>query len=272
MVKKVDSEENARMVSSAIEAQGQSLVARRSNALIMELIKPRPDEADPDPPSPDRAIHFSRYRIFPKLRLLLRDGNKIELGPRAFDVLCTLLEANGEVVTKDDLIERVWAGVVVEENNLQAQISAVRKALGPDRDMISTEFGRGYRLAVAGRDDAGSLPPSERETKPSSPELPHPVTSLLGRERELSEIKSLIGDHRYVTLVGPGGIGKTRLAIEVGRRMHGDFRDGVHLAEMARVAEHSLVWPTIATALRAPHPPPTSSNRLTPTSTTSISS
>jgi predicted ATPase/DNA-binding winged helix-turn-helix (wHTH) protein len=218
----------------------------------MELIKPRPDEADPAPRSPDRAIHFGRYRIFPKLRLLLRDGNKVELGPRAFDVLCTLLEANGEVVTKDNLIERVWGRVVVEENNLQAQISAIRKALGPDRDMISTEFGRGYRLAVAGRDDAGFLSPPERETKPSSPELPHPVTSLLGRERELSEIKSLIGDHRYVTLVGPGGIGKTRLAIEVGRRLREDFRDGVHLAEMARVAEHSLVWPTIATALRAP--------------------
>jgi DNA-binding response OmpR family regulator len=109
-------------------------VAPQSNALIMKLIEPRPDEADPAPPSADRAIHFGHYRIFPGLRLLLRDGNKIELAARAFDVLCTLLEANGEVVTKDDLIEKVWARVIVEENNLEAQISAIRKALGPDRD------------------------------------------------------------------------------------------------------------------------------------------
>jgi DNA-binding response OmpR family regulator len=67
----------------------------------MKLIEPRPDEADSAAPSADRTIHFGRYRIFPQLRLLLRDGNKIELAARAFDLLCTLLEANGEVSAPD---------------------------------------------------------------------------------------------------------------------------------------------------------------------------
>ena len=76
--------------------------------------------------------------MFPALRLLLRDGDKIELGARAFDVLWTLLEAGGKLVSKDELIDKVWAGAVVEENNLQAQMSAIRRALGPDREMTST--------------------------------------------------------------------------------------------------------------------------------------
>jgi len=78
----------------------------------------------------DRSVGFGRYRMFPALRLLLRDGDKIELGARAFDVLWTLLEAGGKVVSKDELIDKVWAGAIVEENNLQAQISAIRR---PDR-------------------------------------------------------------------------------------------------------------------------------------------
>ena len=86
----------------------------------------------------DRSVGFGHYRMFPALRLLLRDGDKIDLGARAFDVLWTLLEAGGKVVSKDELIDKVWAGAVVEENNLQAQMSAIRKALGPIEILIST--------------------------------------------------------------------------------------------------------------------------------------
>src|ERR1700722_5146856 len=76
----------------------------------------------------DRSVGFARDRMFPVLRLLLRDGDKIDLGARAFDVLWTFLEAGGKVVSKDELIDKVWAGAVVEENNLQAQMSAIRQA------------------------------------------------------------------------------------------------------------------------------------------------
>src|ERR1700761_308579 len=134
--------------------------------------------------SADRVIDFGRYRAFPNLRLLLREEQKVELGPRAFDVLCLLLQAGGAVVSKDDLITQVWAGVTVEENNLQAQISAIRRALGPDRDMISTEFARGYRLVVPGRATATS-PQQADAVRSGLPELPHAVTPILGRGREL---------------------------------------------------------------------------------------
>ena len=188
--------------------------------------------------------------MFPALRLLLRDGDKIELGARAFDVLWTLLEAGGKLVSKDELINKVWAGAVVEENNLQAQMSAIRRALGPDREMISTEFGRGYRLSTAGHASASLGGVSAEPIAP--PDLPYPVTALLGRASELDDVERLIGEGRFVTITGPGGIGKTRLAIEVGRRLRPQFADGVYLAEMAKIAESDLVWPAIETSLPAP--------------------
>ena len=82
--------------------------------------------------------------------------------------------------------------------------------------------------------------------------MPYPVTALLGRASELDDVERLIGEGRFVTITGPGGIGKTRLAIEVGRRLRPQFADGVYLAEMAKIAESDLVWPAIETSLPAP--------------------
>src|SRR3984893_799073 len=152
----------------------------------------RSESVPADRPRDDRSVEFGRYRMFPALRLLLRDGDKIDLGARGFDVLWTLLEAGGEVVTKDELIDKVWAGAVVEENNLQAQMSAIRRALGPDREMISTVFGRGYRLSVAGHASASLADASADPIAPSG--LPYPVTALLGRASELDDVERLIAE------------------------------------------------------------------------------
>ena len=209
-----------------------------------------PNHAENTHPRADQGVGFGSYRIFPDLRLLLRDGKKLNIGARAFDVLWMLLEAKGNPVSKDDLIEQVWAGAIVEENNLQAQVSAIRRALGPDRDMLSTEFGRGYRLTTA-RDPKIALE-SVTQAQPIPPMLPNPMTPLLGRAEELTAIERLIADTRFVTITGPGGIGKTRLAIEIGRRLHTAFQDGAYLAEVAKIAEGELVWPTIAAALQVP--------------------
>ncbi|MBV7536132.1 winged helix-turn-helix domain-containing protein [Duganella sp. sic0402] len=186
----------------------------------------------------DHSATFGRYQIFPELRVLLRDGDKIDLGPRAFDVLWMLVEANGALVSKDELIARVWGGVIVEENNLQAQMSAIRKALGTDRDMISTEFGKGYALSAPRQERAAAL------------DFPHPVTSLVGRADELNDIQRLIAERRFVTLTGPGGIGKTRLAIEAGHQLRATFPDGVYMAEMAKIAEPELVPAAIEACLQ----------------------
>jgi DNA-binding winged helix-turn-helix (wHTH) protein len=96
--------------------------------------------------SADAAIEFGRFRVLLRRRRLLADGVPVELGTRAFDLLLVLLEADTALVTKEELLNRVWPGIVVSEENLKVQISALRKALGADRNLIRTEFGRGYRF------------------------------------------------------------------------------------------------------------------------------
>jgi DNA-binding winged helix-turn-helix (wHTH) protein len=104
-----------------------------------------------DPVAAEAALEFGRFEVLLRRRELLADGTPVELGTRAFDLLLTLLEADGALVTKSDLLSRVWPGIVVGEDNLKVQISALRRALGKDRDVIRTEFGRGYRFTAAVR-------------------------------------------------------------------------------------------------------------------------
>jgi len=96
----------------------------------------------------EATLEFGRFRVLLRQRQLIADGAQIELGTRALDLLLVLLEADGSLVTKDELFRRVWPGIVVSEANLKVQISALRKALGEDRDFIHTEFGRGYRFTA----------------------------------------------------------------------------------------------------------------------------
>jgi DNA-binding winged helix-turn-helix (wHTH) protein len=98
------------------------------------------------PTTAEAVLEFGRFRVLLRRRQLFADGVPVELGMRAFDLLLVLLEADGLLVTKDELLSRVWSGVVVSEQNLKYQIFALRKALGADRDFIRTEVGRGYRF------------------------------------------------------------------------------------------------------------------------------
>ncbi len=109
-------------------------------------------------PATEAMLEFGRFRVLLRQRQLVADGVPVELGTRAFDLLLVLLQADGSLVTKDELLSRVWPGIVVAEENLKVQISALRRALGEDRDFIRTEFGRGYRFTVAVRSTIASRP------------------------------------------------------------------------------------------------------------------
>src|ERR1700739_491585 len=151
----------------------------------------------------DQGVVFGNYRIFPELSLRLKSGNKVDLTARAFDVLWVLVKARGEVVTKDELIEQVWAGSIVEENNLQTHISAIRRALKQDRSLISTDFGRGYRLTLPAPAKPNLIPGTK---KIESPNLPGPLTTLLGRDSELHDLQQLITTNRRSSRILPKGI------------------------------------------------------------------
>jgi DNA-binding winged helix-turn-helix (wHTH) protein len=125
--------------------------------------------------SAEAAIEFGRFRVLLHRRRLLADGVAVELGTRAFDLLLVLLEADGKLVTKGELLSRVWPGIVVSEENLKVQISALRKALGADRNFIRTEFGRGYRfIGILRSNAAGHACRGPRRARLRSVELLFP--------------------------------------------------------------------------------------------------
>jgi predicted ATPase/DNA-binding winged helix-turn-helix (wHTH) protein len=203
------------------------------------------------------AVDFGRFRILLHRRELLADNRPVELGGRAFDVLMALIEARGAVVSKYVLMERVWPGRIVEENNLHFQISTLRKAFAADRALIRTVAGRGYqftgelRSVSASPDARMSVAMPEAAPTPTRPptNLPEPISELIGRGPELTEILDLSASHRLVTLTGAGGIGKTRLGYEVARHHLPRFADGVWVAELAPLSDPDLVPVTVATAL-----------------------
>jgi DNA-binding winged helix-turn-helix (wHTH) protein len=201
------------------------------------------------------AIEFGRFRLIWRSRDLLADGAPVAIGNRALDILIVLIEARGALVAKDEIMSRVWPGAIVEENTLQFQISTLRKALGKDRDFIRTVSGRGYRFVAEIQTDAGetevSLSPIDppaaqpRESLPQT-NLPASRSDLIGREAQLADLANLVAAHRLITLVGTGGIGKTRLGLKLGRRLLPQFSDGVWITDLELLSDPELVLPAIA--------------------------
>ena len=188
------------------------------------------------------AYRFGRFELNPATRELLVDGQPLALGARAFDLLLALIERRERLVTKDELLELAWPGVVVEESNIQVQVSSLRKILG--EEVIKTVPGRGYRFTaeVAQLATRGSAE-LERHN------LPRPLTRFIGHEVDLDEYSSIIATNRLVTLTGIGGCGKTRLAIEVARRVLLRFAHGAWFVDLAPMADAERLPSTVAKAL-----------------------
>ncbi len=180
-------------------------------------------------------------------------GRFVPIGGRAFEIIEVLVRSAGQLVTKDDLMHRIWPGAIVEDNTLQVHISAVRKALGPDRGMLKTASGRGYRLLGDWTPQQEIAPPgaAAREPEPTQVEqfqtnLPASGPDLIGRTTAVEFLRDLLSAYRIVTLTGPGGIGKTKLALEVARLLFPTFQGDVWLAELASLADPGLVPSAVA--------------------------
>ena len=196
------------------------------------------------------ALRFDRFELQPQERRLLVGGHDAGLGGRALDVLIVLAQRAGQLVSRNDLIDLAWPGLVVEENNLSVQISSLRKVLGGE--IIATVPGRGYRF-TAPVDDAPAL----IEPQPAAPapavklqtNLPAVLRPLLGREGELAALGTLLDQHRLVTLVGSGGIGKTLLAQHLLAQRQQRYTHSVCWAELASIADAAALPSAIAAAL-----------------------
>jgi predicted ATPase/DNA-binding winged helix-turn-helix (wHTH) protein len=188
-------------------------------------------------------------------RELRTDGVPTAIGGRAFEIIEALVRADGQLVTKDQLMERVWPGAIVGDNTLQVHISAVRRALGARRSMLKTESGRGYRLLggwarlSVGEPDILVDPMPAPEDRQSGGNLPNVVVDLVGRAESARRLSDLLSAYRAVTLTGPGGIGKTALALQVAHSLRDDFDDGAWVVELASLSDAALVPSTVAAAL-----------------------
>ncbi len=201
-------------------------------------------------------LDFGRARILAAQRQLIVDEVPAKLGARAFDVLLALVERRDRVVGKTELLDLVWPNLVVEENNLSVQISALRKLLGPQA--VATIPGRGYRFTLAPVSEPDSDAPaqalgpaaSKQEAPPVAAQtnLPESRPQLFGRIADVDEVQRLLRQHRLVSIIGAGGIGKTALALEVAHRFLGEFADGVWLVELAALTSAELVPGAIAAA------------------------
>lgn len=197
---------------------------------------------------------FGRCLVQSSSRQLWVDGEPARIGGRAFDVLLALIERRDRIVTKNELLEIVWPGRVVEENNLQVHIWTLRKLLGPLA--ISTIPGRGYRFTVAltGEADAArnlsTVMASDAQPTPSTQQLlAQDLPTLFGREHDITALACAVTTHRLVTVVGSGGIGKTALAKTAIQAMQAAFVDGVWLVDLATLDDAAQIVPAIARAL-----------------------
>jgi predicted ATPase/DNA-binding winged helix-turn-helix (wHTH) protein len=184
-------------------------------------------------------------------RELLVDGQRAAIGSRAFDVLLALIDHRDRVVSKNELLDLVWPGLVVEENNLQAQVSALRKVLGPKA--LATIPGRGYRFALPLAEEspfpAVAKAPSEAPAPaPLLTNLPTTEEAPFGRDADIAAVTQLLWEHRLVSVLGAGGIGKTRLAQEVARRQVDAHANGVWWVDLAALSAPDKVVPAIVNA------------------------
>jgi predicted ATPase/DNA-binding winged helix-turn-helix (wHTH) protein len=218
-------------------------------------------------PDVSRALaprRFGRFELRPAERVLLVDGAAVPLGARAFDVLVALTARPGALITKDDLLATVWQGLVVEENNLQVQVSTLRKILGSNA--LATIPGRGYRLNVpvanasaapsalaAGPPDAEVGAASDADAPQVRGNLPARAPRLYGRAEDLEAIDALLREHPVVTITGPGGIGKTQVAhaaaMHTAKERAADYPDGIWWVELAAIADGALVPAAVAQAM-----------------------
>ena len=189
-------------------------------------------------------------------RELRSRGTPVALGNRAFEIVEVLVRARGQLVAKDDLMERIWPGAIVGENTLQVHISAVRKALGSDRGMLKTSHGRGYRLAgswTVQHSEAIEAPPIPQPPPPSAERpptnLPAIASQLVGRTTAVQRVHDLVSAYRVVTLTGPGGIGKTALALKAAGDLLIDFEHGAWLVELASLSDEALAPSAVAGVL-----------------------
>lgn len=200
----------------------------------------------------EETFAFGSFRLIPAQRILLEGGEPLRLGSRAFDILVALIERAGETVSKEELIARAWPDTTVEEAALRVHVAALRKALGDGRDgrrYIANNPGRGYTfVAPIMRENASPALVAPNGTAESG-SLPTLLTRIVGRDEIIAALSTRLARRRFLTIVGPGGIGKTTVAVAVADRARMSYKDGAWFVGLAALSDPDLVPSAVGAAL-----------------------
>jgi predicted ATPase/DNA-binding winged helix-turn-helix (wHTH) protein len=202
-------------------------------------------------------VSFGSFRLFPAERTLEKNGVPLVLGSRALDILIVLAERAGEIVGTRELIARVWRGLVVDPGNLRVHITGLRKALGDGEQQtryIVNVPGQGYGFVAPVERLTAQGPPARTAEYPCGAArkrllLPPVLSRMVGRDETVRRIgHNLIAD-RFVSVIGPGGIGKTTVVVSVAHAMREEFADAVCFVDVGAVTNPVLVPATVASTL-----------------------
>jgi predicted ATPase/DNA-binding winged helix-turn-helix (wHTH) protein len=198
-----------------------------------------------------RNLQFGPFELSSRERVLRRDGEVLPLGSRALDLLIYLAERPGEVIAKQELIDHVWSDVTVDEGSIRVHVAAIRKALGDGQfgnRYIANIKGRGYSFVGTVVSHAGSTESRSAKFRHQG-RLPVRPIMMIGRETIVGEASQKLRNERFVTLLGPGGIGKTTIALAVGRAVAEEFGGNVHLVDLESLTDPRHVAGAVATSL-----------------------
>lgn len=213
----------------------------------------------------ERVLCFGPFRLVPSRRLLLEGDEPVRLGTRAFDLLTALVERRGQTLGKAELVDIVWPDTFVEEANLRVHIGALRRILADGRAgnrYIVNMVGRGYSFVAPVRIEDGEADtsagksaltrarmPAADPAQVTAEVLPSRPGRLVGRDESVRLICSQLASRRFVTLVGPGGIGKTATALAAAQQLAGHYRHGIHFVDLSTLTKPELVAGTVAATL-----------------------
>ncbi len=200
-----------------------------------------PDDGSRSDPTPFRVpevLHFGAFALDVGARRLTKKGAELRIGSRAMDLLLALAARAGETLNHEALFAAAWPGMTVEESNLRVTITALRRALGGGA--IENIPGRGYRLAI----------PIARPAPP--PATNASAARIYGREATLDEIQTQIRRRGFLTLTGPGGIGKTTLAARAAELLAPNYPDGVVFVDFASLSSRAGAVEHLAALLQVP--------------------
>jgi predicted ATPase/DNA-binding winged helix-turn-helix (wHTH) protein len=205
---------------------------------------------------PGDRISFGPFSLAPAERLLMKHGMPVDIGGRSFDLLVALTDRPGQVLSKRDLLKRVWPDVVVEDGSLRFHMAGLRKLLGDGDDgarYIATQVGVGYAfVAPFERTGAAVVPDAAPQPAPPLPNptnLPPRLARLIGRSKDLQLLADRVAQSPLFTIAGPGGVGKTALAVALGHELAPRFENRVAFVDFAMLENPAIVPSMIAGAM-----------------------